>query len=351
MRDSFPDAGLGDDTAVLDSPGGSLLFASDAAVEDVHFRLDFSTVGQAVQKVVTSNVSDIYAMGGEPSGIVFTSGLPEKCGEEDLVSIVDGLQRSCGVYGMRLFGGDTVLSPSGYFFDVAIIGSMPEGFAPFRRSGARPGDLLVLFGEVGGSLAGLRLLEGISGGGSAGPLDPILPPPGDRLCLHEAGGSLSVDNTRADIAAMCSAKGLPEGAEEAIALIRRHITPLTLKPPVNGSPEWAAKVTAMIDISDGLGKDLATLCAESGVGAVISGEKIPVPAAVASAMGTDREKLTRFALSSGEEYVALAAVAPGEAPPGAVVIGAVTEEAGGLLLEDEEGGMRPLPPVGYEHEF
>jgi len=308
-------------------------------------------VGQAVQKVVTSNVSDIYAMGGEPSGIVFTSGLPEKCGEEDLVSIVDGLQRSCGAYGMRLFGGDTVLSPSGYFFDVAIIGSMPEGFAPFMRSGARPGDLLVLFGEVGGSLAGLRLLEGISGGDSAGLLDSILPPPGQRHCLQETSVTLSVDNTRADIEAMCAAKDLPAGAEEAMALISRHISPLSLKPSVNGSAAWAPKVTAMIDISDGLGKDLTTLCTESGVGAVIAEEKIPVPAPLAGAMGADRGNLTRFALSSGEEYVALAAVAPGDVPPGAVVIGAVTEKAGGLLLEDADGGMRPLPPAGYEHEF
>jgi thiamine-monophosphate kinase len=304
-----------------------------------------------VQKVVTSNVSDIYAMGGEPSGIVFTSGLPDSCGEEELVSIVDGLQRTCEVYGMRLFGGDTVRSPSGYFFDVAIIGYLPDGFVPFRRSGAGPGDLLVLFGEVGGSLAGLRLLEGISGSGSAGLLDGILPPPGARLCLHEAGGVLSVDSTKADIAAMCSAKGLPGEAEEVLALIARHITPLTLKPSVNGSTDWAPRITAMIDISDGLGKDLTTLCAESGVGAVISEEKIPVPAALAAALEPHRDRLTVLALSSGEEYVALAAVAPGKVPPGGVVIGAVTEEPGGVLLEDAEGGIRPLPPLGYEHEF
>ena len=301
--------------------------------------------------MVTSNVSDIYAMGGEPAGIVFTAGLPGSCGEEDLVSIVDGLQRSCGTYHMKLFGGDTVLSPSGYFFDVAIIGYLPDGFVPFRRSGARPGDLLVLFGEVGGSLAGLRLLEEISGCGPAGLLAGLLPPPADRPCLHEAAVTLSVDSTRADIAAMCAARKLPGGAEEAIALIGRHIAPLTLKPPVNNSPEWAPKVTAMIDISDGLGKDLAALCAESGVGAVISEEKIPVPSAVAGAMEADRGRLTRFALSSGEEYVALAAVDSGSVPPGAVVIGAVTEEAGGLLIEDPDGGMRRLPPMGYEHEF
>ena len=54
-------------------------------------------------------------------------------------------------------------------------------------------------------------------------------------------------------------------------------------------------------------------------------------------MEADREKLTMFALSSGEEYVALAAVDPGDVPPGAVVIGAVTEEAGGLLARGCRG--------------
>ncbi len=290
-------------------------------------------------------------MGGEPAGIVFTAGLPGRCTEEDLVSIIDGLEKTSEAYGIKLFGGDTVLSPSGYFFDVAIIGSVPEGFDPFRRSGARPGDLLVLIGEVGGSLAGLRLLEGLSGDGSAGPLESLLPPPDDWMTLREATRALSVDTTRADIEAECAARKLPEGAADVLTLIGRHIAPLTLKPPVNCSPEWAAAVTAMIDISDGLGKDLGSLCAESGVGAVITEDAIPVPAAVAGAMRGEREKLTRFALSSGEEYIALAAVDPGPVPPGAVVIGMVTGEEDGLLIEGAGGMTRPLPPMGYEHEF
>ena len=203
-------------------------------------------------------------MGGEPAGIVFTAGLPERCGREDLVSIVDGLEKACGTYGIKLFGGDTVLSPSGYFFDVAIIGSVPEDCGVFRRSGARSGDLLVLFGEVGGSFAGLKLLEGLTGG-SAGPLDSLLPQPAARPGIREAARTLSVDTTRADIEAACAAGGFPDSAVEVLTLIGRHIAPLSIRPPVNGSTEWASAVTAMIDISDGLGKDLASLCAESGV--------------------------------------------------------------------------------------
>jgi thiamine-monophosphate kinase len=290
-------------------------------------------------------------MGGEPTGIVFTAGLPEGCSEADLVSIVDGIERACRVYGMRLFGGDTVLSPSGYFFDAAIIGSLPEGAEAFRRSGARPGDLLVLFGEVGGSLAGLKLLESLSAGISAGPLESVLPPPVLRDEMMESATAISVESTQADIEAECASRLLPGESVEALIMIQRHLAPLSIKPPVIGSPEWAAAVRAMIDISDGLGKDLASLCVESDVGAVIDESRIPVPPALAGALEGDRLGLTKIAVSSGEEYVALAAVERETVPPGATVIGEVTGEAGVLLIGDGEGNLRNLPAAGYEHEF
>ena len=84
---------------------------------------------------------------------------------------------------------------------------------------------------------------------------------------------------------------------------------------------------------------------------MISEDAIPLPVPLAGAMEADREKLTSFALSSGEEYVALATVDPGSVPPGAIVIGKVTGEEGGLLIEGADGRTRPLPTVGYEHDF
>jgi thiamine monophosphate kinase len=243
-----------------------------------------------------------------------------------------------------------VLSPSGYFFDVAIIGFLPDGFEPFTRSGARPGDQLVLFGEVGGSRSGLWLLGNLAEEKPGGQLLDLLPPEDTRKSMLEAAASLSVDSSRADIEAMCAARLLPEGSLEVLELAARHIVPLARKPSVNGSKRWAPSVKAMIDISDGLGKDLATLCAESAVGAIVRENDIPVPPFLAGSMEDDRLKLTRFALSSGEEYVALAAMEPGDVPPGAVAIGTVTEDEV-LLLEDEDGRMRKLPETGYEHRF
>jgi thiamine-monophosphate kinase len=308
-------------------------------------------VGQAVQKVVTSNVSDIYAMGGEPAGIVFTAGLPAECGEEAVVSIVDGLERAIGTYGMRLFGGDTVSSPAGYFFDVAIIGAVEEGCGVFKRSGASPGDLLVLFGQCGGSLAGLKILESLSGMKPAGGLERLIPPGQARAAMLGTTITLSLETTRADIEAACAARMLPEGTAEALELIARHICPRSLRPSVNGSPEYAGAVTAMIDISDGLARDLSTLCSESGVGAVISEESLPAPPAVAGALEGDRRGLTELIISSGEEYVALASVRAGSVPPGAVVIGEIEGEATGVVIESSGGDIREMPATGYEHGF
>jgi thiamine-monophosphate kinase len=115
----------------------------------------------------------------------------------------------------------------------------------------------------------------------------------------------------------------------------------------------------MIDISDGLGKDLRTLCAESGVGALIREEALPVPPAIGELCGLEGGALVDFALASGEEYVLLAAVSPeaarllsaGAPVTGATVIGATVPAAEGIMLVDGKGRRRPMPKLGYEHTF
>ncbi|MCK4237121.1 MAG: hypothetical protein KAX38_08365, partial [Candidatus Krumholzibacteria bacterium] len=148
LREAFPDAALGDDAAVLPGEKGELLVAADAVVEGVHFERSYSTLAQAVQKVITSNVSDIFAMGGKPDSIIFTAGLPKGFGKGELSEIIEGLKKGCGVYRLKLAGGDTVLSSGGLFFNMAILGDVRRGRAVLRR-GACEGDTLVLFGDCG----------------------------------------------------------------------------------------------------------------------------------------------------------------------------------------------------------
>ena len=142
-------------------------------------------------------------------------------------------------------------------------------------------------------------------------------------------------------------------AEEMLRFMRRHLAPRAepLGEPLVGGE--TSPLAAMIDVSDGLAKDLRTLCAESRVGAAIDAAALPVPRAIADIFGLEGDALADFALSSGEEYALLAAVRAGALdalPPGASVIGRVVAESEGLAIAGA-GGVRELPRLGYEHEF
>jgi thiamine-monophosphate kinase len=117
----------------------------------------------------------------------------------------------------------------------------------------------------------------------------------------------------------------------------------------------------MIDVSDGIAKDLRTLCAESGVGAVVREHELPVPSGIAGIFGLDWSALVDFAVASGEEYVLLATVAPdrigllkgaaANIPAGVLAIGTIVPASEGVMLADKHGSMRPMPELGYEHTF
>ncbi|MDD4857321.1 MAG: thiamine-phosphate kinase [Candidatus Krumholzibacteria bacterium] len=355
LRKAFPGCGIGDDAAVIPSAEGDQLFAADASVEGVHFDLRFCTLSQAVQKLVTSNVSDVFAMGGRAGSIVFTAGLPAGCGAREVDGIIDGLKRSCAQYGVRLAGGDTVLSPGGFVFNVAILGEASSGRA-VPRSGARAGDLVVLFGEIGLSLAGLGILSAICGGAS-GERAPV---PRMHGLLESADtiekmlGRLSIATSDAELHGMALSLGGVGRAEEILRFVRRHLVPLARPLEAAFIDADPPRVTAMIDVSDGLAKDLKTLCEESGAGAVIREEALPVPGAIGEIFGLEGSALVDFAISSGEEYVMLAAVSglAGESlPTGATAIGTIGPAAGGIALVGDDGKKRPLPRLGYEHGF
>ncbi len=355
LRKAFPGSGIGDDAAVLPLPEGELLFAADAAIEGVHFERRFCTLSQAVQKLVTSNVSDIFAMGGAPGSIVFTAGLPSGCTAKDVDGIIDGLTRSSAQYGVKLVGGDTVSSPGAFVFNIAIIGEVRPGRA-ILRSGAREGDALVLSGEIGRSLAGLSILSALYGEetGETTPAPRVSDLIDSAQSIKKALPRISISTSDGELGRIASAFGRLPRAHEILELVRHHLTPLAIPLDASMLAAEPPRVTAMIDVSDGLAKDLRTLCAESGVGALLHEEALPLPAAIKEIFGLEKRGLTNFALSSGEEYVLLATVARGAVehlPPGAVVIGGIVPASDGIVLVDKTGKRRPLPKLGYEHIF
>ncbi len=303
--------GIGDDCAVLETPGPDyLLVTTDMLVERVHFLLEWTSAQALGFKALAVNLSDIAACGGVPREAFVSLGVPRRIEVSWLDELYRGMTELAAEHGVNLLGGDTTGSPQDLIINIAVTGTVPRREALFRGS-ARSGDALLVTGPIGRSAAGFALLSE-------------------------------------------SADLLPELAEP---LIQAHLRPV---PHVRHGRFLAVSgaCTAAIDISDGLTSDLAHICRASRLGAILDeeaiGEDTPLMRA-ARAMGRDP---LPWALHGGEDYVLLAAVRP-EAAAGLVraatargwefrVVGRMTDDPG-MVLRTRDGGRETLATAGWDH--
>ena len=292
--------GVGDDAAVVDLGDRRIVATSDALVEGVHFRLDWSTASDVGFKAVSVNVSDIAAMGGTAKWLLVVLGAPPSTDVEVVESIYEGMGEACALYGTQIIGGDTVRS-SELTLSVTAIGEL-EG-EPILRSGAEAGDVLAVTGTLGRAAAGVNLL--LSG-------DPKDVDPSDGLaCL---------DAHRRPVARV----------REAIALKQ-------------------AGVHAAIDVTDGLASDARRMAEASGVGVEIDGDSLPIaPEAhgVAASRGWDEDAIV---LGGGEDLELLVALSADDLRASTVPlieVGRVTTDGAWLV---RSGERRELAGVGFDH--
>ncbi len=154
---AFVKRGVGDDCAVfrIDARRDGLL-ASDMLVEGVHFSSQ-SPAEQVGWKLLAVNLSDIAAMGGTPRAAVVSIGIPPSTPVGWVEKLYRGLGRCARAYGVSIVGGDTVRAPQ-RVADLSILGEVPAGKA-ILRTGARPGDWILVTGRLGGSLKSGRHLS------------------------------------------------------------------------------------------------------------------------------------------------------------------------------------------------
>jgi thiamine-monophosphate kinase len=285
--------GSGDDAAVT-VPGGATATSVDALVEGVHFRRDGDggfAPEQIGAKALAAALSDLAAMGAAPGEAYIVLGVPPDATEPELLRLADGLAEVAAATGTAIAGGDVSRAPV-LFLSITVVGHAARPELLVSRGGARPGDLLVLTGELGAAAAGLLLLE------------------------------------RPELAAAVT----PETAEN---LKRRQLRPV---PRLRaGAALAAAGANAMIDLSDGLGGDAAHVAAQSQVALRIDAGAIPLAkglAEVAAAAGQDPLEL---AASGGEDYELLAALPPQRLAEAATRIGDAAETSLTPIGEVGEG--------------
>ncbi|NOY39227.1 MAG: thiamine-phosphate kinase, partial [Nitrospirae bacterium] len=253
--------GIGDDAAALDIQGHTLLISTDT-MKGIHFDLTLVTPYQIGFKLISSNVSDIFAMGGRPKWSLLSMTLPPDTEKSFLDAFLEGISDGIKRYGLDIVGGDITGSISSFTVSLTILGVAEKRV--IRRSGASAGDRVYISGPVGEASCGLELLK--------------------RL-----GRSVSLER----------------GEELHLALKWESAEPVLkrfLLPEACNVSEYSEHMTSMIDISDGLFLDLTRLCRESAVGVRLYEEKIPVTDAlrdVSTFLGKDPYG---FITSGGEDY-------------------------------------------------
>ncbi|MEY8017259.1 thiamine-phosphate kinase [Mycobacterium servetii] len=276
--------GPGDDAAMVSASDGRVLASTDMLVQDRHFRLDWSKPHDVGRKAIAQNAADVEAMGARATAFLVGFGAPGDTAAADADALVDGMWEEAVRVGAGIVGGDLVSCPQ-WVLSVTVLGDL-DGRAPVLRSGAKPGSVLAVAGDLGRSAAGYALWHnGIDG----------------------------FDDLR-----------------------RRHLVP---RPPYGaGAVAASAGAQAMIDVSDGLVADLGHVAEASGVGldvstAALAADRDPLSEA-AAAVGADAWS---WVFGGGEDH-ALAACFAGPVPSGWRVIGRVLDGPPRVLVDGAPWG-------------
>jgi len=289
--------GPGDDAAVIAAADGRVVATVDTLVHGPDFRLAWSSAFDLGYKAAAVNLADVAAMGATPTALLVALAMPDATRLSFVTGIADGLRAACRdlAPGCRVEGGDLTVSDT-LTIAVTALGAL-AGRSPVLRSGAEPGDLVAVAGELGRAARGLDILF-------------------ERF-TDAAGHPMPVDESLLDHA--------------ELADLAAQLRP---SPPVWLGPEAAdAGATAMMDVSDGLVLDASRMAAASGVTIALE----------SAALGSD----VASALAGGEDHALLATFpADRPLPHGFVRVGVVQARGQDAVLvdgraHDGRGGWDP----------
>ncbi len=308
--------GIGDDAAVIDPDQKQIVITTDLLVEGVHFDLSYVPLKHLGYKSVIVNLSDVYAMNAEATQITISIAVSNRFPLEALEELYAGVETAAKIYNVDVVGGDTTSSNSGLLISITAIGVINKG-EEIYRNGAKPNDLLVVTGDLGGAYMGLQILE------------------------REKEVFKVNPNNQPDL-------------DGYTYIIERQLKPEARKDIIKLLKDLGVKPTAMIDISDGLSSEILHLCMHSKVGCDIYENKIPLDPQVISTCEEFKIDSTTIALNGGEDYELLMTISQEDFPkikanPNLTIIGHITEENAGANLITRAETKIPLQAQGWKN--
>ena len=280
--------GPGDDAAVVQIDGASVVSCVDIFIQGVHFRLDWSSAHDIGRKVIAANLADIVAMGATPSSLLVGLAIPASTEVSWVLELADGMKAEADVLGATVVGGDIARSEH-IMISVTALGDL-RGKQPVLRSGAQAGDVVAVAGQLGYAGAGLMLLS--------------------------------------------------RGFRSPRSIVSVHRVP---QPPY-AQALAATKAHSMIDTSDGLLADVGHIADASGVAIDLDSTAIPVAEELQAVASAFNEDVLKLVLGSGEDHAFVATFASsGDVPDGWTIIGSVNQGSG--VTVDGEA----VETVGWQH--
>lgn len=308
--------GVGDDAAVISySDNKVTVVSTDMLTEGVHFDLSYVPLKHLGYKVATSNFSDICAMNAVPKQLLISLAVSSRFPVDAVEELYSGILIACERYNVDLVGGDTTSSLSGLTISATIIGEGEKDKLTYRNT-AKEKDLVCVTGDLGGAFMGLTLLQR------------------EKEVFKEVPGA------QPDL----------EGNDY---ILERQLKPEARIDIVQAFQELNLQPTSMIDISDGLASEIMHICTQSGLGAQIYEEKIPIDPMTFNRAREFNLDPTTCALNGGEDYELLFTINADDfekikGNPDITVIGYLSDKNSGVNLISKSNTSHPIKAQGWD---
>lgn len=308
--------GVGDDAAVLSNSDNQLtLLSSESFIEGVDFDLTYTPLNHLGYKIASSAISDIYAMNGEPETLLVNMALPNKLSVDMVKEIYKGIYKCGEEHEFQVVGGDLTASHQILSISVSCQGTVEKERIVYRK-GAKDGDAICVTGDLGGAIAGLRILM--------------------REKTHWQ--EHQQQQFQPDL-------------EDYEYVVKRQLVPLAQKNFIDKLAEEQILPSSMIDLTQGLVSELSHITERSKTGALIYQAALPIAIETRQVADEMKEDVDKYALYGGEDLEMLFTLNEEQVEKLAgsysnfTVIGKITSEYDGTAMQTGEGDL-----VRFEEE-